>query len=99
MERKQKENTHFIYIKDLSISDLSTIIPGQTRQEALQNSIGVAQHIEKLGFKRIWVAEHHSSAAIAGRAPEVLIAAIAAKTSTIRVGSGSVLLKIGRAHV
>lgn len=77
---------------DLSIVDLSTIIPGQTRHDALQNSIAAARHIEKLGFKRIWVAEHHSSAAIAGRAPEVLIAAIAANTSSIRVGSGSVLL-------
>lgn len=77
---------------NLSIVDLSTIIPGQTRTDALHNSIKVAQHIEKLGFKRIWVAEHHSSGSIAGRTPEVLIAAIAANTSSIRVGSGSVLL-------
>lgn len=56
------------------------------------HSIEVAQHIEKLGFKRMWVAEHHASASIAGRAPEVLIAAIAANTSTLRVGSGSVLI-------
>lgn len=76
----------------LSIVDLSTVLPGETRHDALMNSIEVAQHIEKLGFKRIWVAEHHGSAAIAGRAPEVLIAAIAANTSSIRVGSGSVLL-------
>ena len=76
----------------LSIVDLSTVIPGETRHEALMHSIEVAQHIEKLGFHRIWVAEHHSSSAIAGRAPEILIAAIAANTSTIRVGSGSVLL-------
>lgn len=76
----------------LSIVDLSTVIPGETRHDALMNSIEVAQHIEKLGFERIWVAEHHGSGSIAGRAPEVLIAAIAANTSTIRVGSGSVLL-------
>ncbi len=76
----------------LSIVDLATVIPGQTRHDALMNSIEVAQHIEKLGFERIWVAEHHGSGSIAGRAPEVLIAAIAANTSTIRVGSGSVLL-------
>lgn len=76
----------------LSIVDLSTVLPGETRHDALMHSIEIAQHIEKLGFKRIWVAEHHGSAAIAGRAPEVLIAAIAANTSTIRVGSGSVLL-------
>ena len=76
----------------LSIVDLATVLPGETRSDALQHSIEVAQLIEKLGFERIWVAEHHGSGAIAGRAPEVLIAAIAANTKTIRVGSGSVLL-------
>lgn len=77
---------------ELSIVDLATVQPNETRHDALMNSIEVAQHIEKLGFKRIWVAEHHGSGSIAGRAPEVLIAAIAANTSSIRVGSGSVLL-------
>lgn len=76
----------------LSIVDLATVLPGQDRHQALMNSIDVAQQIEKLGFTRMWVAEHHGGAAIAGRAPEILIAAIAAKTSTLRVGSGSVLL-------
>lgn len=76
----------------LSLVDLSTVIPGQTRHQTLMNSIQVAQHIERLGFKRVWFAEHHGSASIAGRAPEIMIAAVAAKTSTIKVGSGSVLL-------
>lgn len=76
----------------LSIVDLATVLPGETRHDALSHSIEVAQYIEKLGFERIWLAEHHGSSAIAGRAPEVLIAAIAANTSSIRVGSGSVLL-------
>ena len=77
---------------ELSIVDLATVLPGETRHDALSNSIETARHIENLGFKRMWVAEHHGSSAIAGRAPEVLIAAIAANTSSIRVGSGSVLL-------
>ncbi len=76
----------------LSLVDLSTVIPGQTRHQTLMNSIQVAQHIERLGFERVWYAEHHGSASIAGRAPEIMIAAVAAKTSTIKVGSGSVLL-------
>ena len=76
----------------LSLVDLSTVIPGQTRHQTLMNSIEVAQHIERLGFERVWYAEHHGSASIAGRAPEIMIAAVAAKTSTIKVGSGSVLL-------
>lgn len=76
----------------LSIVDLATVLPGETRSQALRHSIEVAQHIEKLGFQRIWVAEHHGSGSIAGRAPEILIGAIAANTTTIKVGSGSVLL-------
>jgi len=76
----------------LSIVDVSTVIPGESRHDALQHSIELARHAERLGFERIWVAEHHGTASIAGRAPEVLIAAIAAHTTTIRVGSGSVLL-------
>ncbi|GAB2771695.1 LLM class flavin-dependent oxidoreductase [Rhabdobacter roseus] len=76
----------------LSIVDLSTVLPGETRHDAFLHSIEVAQLAEQLGFERVWVAEHHGSASIAGRAPEVLIATLAAHTSTIRLGSGSVLL-------
>ncbi|MCC6455366.1 MAG: MsnO8 family LLM class oxidoreductase [Caldilineaceae bacterium] len=76
----------------LSIVDLSTVLPGETRHEAFLHSIEVAQHVERLGYERVWVAEHHGAASIAGRAPEVLIATLAAHTSRIRVGSGSVLL-------
>jgi len=86
-----KKKIH-LYSMDLSIVDLSPLIPGQTRHDALHNSIEVAQHIEKLGYKRIWFAEHHSTAWVVGRAPEVMMAAAAAHTSSIRVGSGSVLL-------
>lgn len=76
----------------LSIVDVSTVLPGETRHDALMHSIELAKHAERLGYSRIWVAEHHGAGFIAGRAPEVLIAALAANTSTIRVGSGSVLL-------
>lgn len=76
----------------LSIVDISTVGPNETRHEALMNSIKLAQHAEKLGYSRYWVAEHHGAKFVAGRAPEILIAAIAAQTSTIQVGSGSVLL-------
>lgn len=76
----------------LSVVDLATVIPEETRHDALMHSIEVAKYIEKLGFERIWFAEHHGSGSIAGRAPEVLIAAVAANTRSIKVGSGSVLL-------
>jgi len=76
----------------LSLIDLSTLEPNSTRHDALMNSIEAAQLAEQYGFHRVWVAEHHGTQSIAGRAPEVLIAALAANTKTIRVGSGSVLL-------
>jgi len=76
----------------LSIVDVSTVSQADTRHDALMNSIDLAKHAEKWGYTRIWVAEHHGTRFIAGRSPEVLIAAIASNTSSIRVGSGAVLL-------
>lgn len=76
----------------LSIVDLSPVPSGKTRHDAFQESIELAVHAEEWGYERIWLAEHHGTEAIAGRAPEVLIATLAAHTSSIRLGSGSVLL-------
>ncbi len=76
----------------LSIIDVSVVPDGATRHDAFERSIELAQHAERWGYERYWVAEHHSAPSIAGRAPEVLIAALAARTSTIRLGSGAVLL-------
>lgn len=76
----------------LSIVDLSVVLPGETRHDAFLHSIDLAQRAERLGYERFWVAEHHGTPSVAGRAPEVLIAALAAHTSRIRLGSGSVLL-------
>ena len=76
----------------LSIVDVSPVAPGETKHDALQNSIQLAKKAEEWGYTRVWYAEHHGGKFIAGRAPEVLIAAVAAQTKSIRVGSGSVLL-------
>lgn len=76
----------------LSIVDLSVVSPGYTRHDAMRQSIDLARRAEDWGYSRIWVAEHHGAPSVAGRAPEVLIAALAANTSRIRLGSGSVLL-------
>ena len=76
----------------LSIVDVSPVAPDETRHDALNNSIELAQKAEEWGYSRVWYAEHHGGKFIAGRAPEVLISAVAAKTKTIKVGSGSVLL-------
>src|SRR5678815_41605 len=75
-----------------SILDLSPIVQGGTVAEALQRSRDLAQHAERLGYRRFWLAEHHNMPGIASAATAVVIAHVAAGTSTIRVGSGGVML-------
>ncbi len=70
----------------LSLLDLAIIGPGQTPGDALRASVSVAQSAEKLGYRRVWYAEHHNMAAIASSATSVLVAHIASQTRTIRVG-------------
>ena len=76
----------------LSVLDQSTIVSGRTPADAITESMALAQHCEALGYDRYWLAEHHASASQAGTAPEILIAAIAATTRRIRVGSAGVML-------
>ncbi len=76
----------------LSVLDQSTVVTGRSPDASIRESLALAKHAEALGFHRYWVAEHHNSDSIAGSAPEVLIAAIAATTRHIRVGSAGVML-------
>ena len=76
----------------LSVLDQSPISEGMAPSEALHNSADLAGHAEGLGYHRYWVAEHHGTPMLACNSPEVLIAAIAAATDRIRVGSGGVML-------
>ena len=76
----------------LSVLDQSTVVSGRSADQSIRESLALARHCEALGYHRYWVAEHHNSASIAGTAPEVLIAAIAATTTRIRVGSAGVML-------
>ena len=76
----------------LSVLDQSTIVTGRTPAASIQESLALARYCEVLGYSRYWLAEHHNSGSQAGTAPEVLIAAIAATTSRIRVGSAGVML-------
>ena len=76
----------------LSVLDLAPVSAGRTVQDAVQESIALARHAEALGYRRIWVAEHHGMPGIASSAPAVLLAALGAATSTIRIGSGGVML-------
>ena len=76
----------------LSVLDQSTIVTGREPAASIQESLALARHCDALGYHRYWVAEHHNSESIAGTAPEILIAAIAATTRRIRVGSAGVML-------
>src|SRR5437867_5869307 len=75
-----------------SVLDLSPIAEGSDATRALRNTIDLAQHAERWGYRRYWVAEHHNMPGIASSSPPVLISHIAAATSTIRVGAGGVML-------
>lgn len=75
-----------------SILDLAPVAAGSTPTEAFRNSVALAQEAERLGYHRIWLAEHHGMRGIASAATAVVIAHIAGHTKTIRVGSGGVML-------
>ncbi|WP_018699570.1 LLM class flavin-dependent oxidoreductase [Amorphus coralli] len=75
-----------------SLLDLSPIPEGGSAADSLRNSLDLAQHAEGLGYNRYWLAEHHNMAGIASAATAVLIGQVAAATSTIRVGSGGIML-------
>ena len=76
----------------LSVLDQCPVPSGSTAAASLQATMELAALAEALGYRRYWLAEHHNTASLAGVSPEVLVAAVAARTSTIRVGSGGVLL-------
>jgi luciferase family oxidoreductase group 1 len=75
-----------------SILDLSPVVQGSSPAEALRNTLDLAQHAERWGYRRYWLAEHHNMPGIASAATSVVIAHVAAGTKTIRVGSGGVML-------
>jgi luciferase family oxidoreductase group 1 len=76
----------------LSVLDQSPIAEGGTGAQALRNSIDLARRVEALGYTRYWAAEHHGTPMLACAAPEIVVGAVAAATSRIRVGSGGVML-------
>ena len=76
----------------LSVLDLAPIPEGSTAAEALRRSLDLAQHAERWGYNRFWLAEHHSMPGIASAATSVVIAYVAGGTSTIRVGAGGIML-------
>ena len=76
----------------LSVLDLSPITEGSDAGQSLRNSADLARHVERLGYKRFWMAEHHSMPGIASAATAVALAYIGSRTSTIRIGAGGIML-------
>ncbi|MCC7428515.1 MAG: LLM class flavin-dependent oxidoreductase [Alphaproteobacteria bacterium] len=76
----------------LSVLDQSTIKSGHTPAEAVAETIALAQHVDRLGYARYWLAEHHNSDAHAGTCPEILAGRLAAATPRIRVGTAGIML-------
>ena len=81
-----------MFAMKLSVLDQSTAVRGRPQTDAIADSLALARHCDALGYHRYWVSEHHNSGSIVGSAPEVLMAAIAATTPRIRVGSAGVML-------
>ncbi|WP_183163724.1 LLM class flavin-dependent oxidoreductase [Alteribacter keqinensis] len=86
MERKQLKDIRF------SVLDLAPILENGTVRQTFENTIDLARHSEALGYHRYWLAEHHNMPGIASSATSVLIGHVAGKTSSIRVGSGGIML-------
>ncbi len=76
----------------LSVLDLSPIVEGGSAAQALARSLDLARHAETWGYRRYWVAEHHNMDGVASSATAVLVGAIAGATTTMRIGSGGVML-------
>ncbi|TIL31256.1 LLM class flavin-dependent oxidoreductase [Mesorhizobium sp.] len=76
----------------LSVLDLSPIVEGSNASQSLANSLDLARHAERLGYRRYWLAEHHNMPGIASAATSVVVAHVAGGTTTIRVGAGGIML-------
>src|SRR2546427_13301446 len=76
----------------LSVLDQSTASKGRAQDAAIRETLDLARHCDSLGYHRYWVSKHHNSGSIVGTAPEALMAAIAATTTRIRLGSAGIML-------
>src|SRR5262252_8043570 len=76
----------------LSVLDLAIVVEGSTPADALHNTLDLAQHAERRGYRRFWLAEHHNMTGIASAATAVVIGYVAGGTRSIRVGAGGIML-------
>lgn len=90
--RSGGQSAYIALMVDLSVLDLSPIVVGGDAAQSLRNSRDLAQHAERFGYRRYWLAEHHNMAGVASAATSVVIGYVAEGTSTIRVGAGGIML-------
>src|SRR5258708_19217432 len=76
----------------LSVVGESLAVAGCPPEQSIRNTVSLAQHCEALGYERFWVSEHHNHPTIVGTAPEIIMAAIAATTQRVRIGSAGIML-------
>ncbi|WP_310994301.1 LLM class flavin-dependent oxidoreductase [Aequorivita marina] len=88
MNKKEQHNINIPF----SILDLVPVIDGKSHKSAMESSLALAQHAENLGYKRIWISEHHNTESLVSSATPLIIGYLAENTKTIRVGSGGVML-------
>src|SRR5688572_12932692 len=81
-----------MHSRPASVLDLAPVPAGATPAQALRHTLDLAQHAERWGYNRFWLAEHHNMAGIASAATAVVIGYVAAGTQTIRVGAGGIML-------
>src|ERR671916_3227274 len=77
---------------NLSVLDVSPVSSGSNSTQALRNTLDLAKLVDRLGYRRYWLAEHHNLRSIASSAPEVMIGHVASVTERIRVGAGGIML-------
>src|ERR671916_562618 len=76
----------------LSVLDVSPVSAGSNSSQALRNTLDLARSVDRLGYRRYWLAEHHNLGMIASSAPEVMIGHVASATQNVRVGAGGIML-------
>ena len=86
---------HYVSPMRLSVLDLSPVTTATPPSVALNNSLDLARLIDRLGYTRLWLAEHHNLANIASSAPDIMIGQVAAITKNMRIGSGGVAVVTG----
>ncbi|MCQ6561409.1 LLM class flavin-dependent oxidoreductase [Paenibacillus mendelii] len=92
MANEQSKPIKELHEIPLSVLDLAPVIEGGTPADSFRNTLDLARHVEKLGYNRFWLAEHHNMPGIASSATSVVIGYVAAGTQRIRVGSGGIML-------